>query len=127
MSIRISSILCLCAGVLQAAWDPIPSVDLSHLRPADFQDNDLDMPFYLARFKELADGVVESGPDRGFISIPVWRSVSNNKPYNARIMESILSLTYFYTRKAPWNPYYASHAVRQRLEAAMDYWLGLQN
>jgi hypothetical protein len=127
MSMRIFCILCLCVGVSYAAWDTVPPVDLSHLRPADFQDNDLDMPFYLAHFKELADGVVESGPERGFIGVAVWRSVGNNKPYNARIMESILSLTYFYTLKKPWNPYYGSHAVRQRLEAAMEYWLSLQN
>jgi hypothetical protein len=102
-------------------------VDLAKLRPADFQDAELDLPFYLAHFKELADHVLEEGPNRGFINIPVWRSVSGNKPYNARIMESVLSLAYFYTLKRPWNPYYASPALRQRLEAALQYYCSLQN
>lgn len=118
---------CLAAGVASAAWDPVPKVDLAKLRPADFQDTELDLPFYLAHFKELADAVVEQGPERGFIHIPVWRSPRENQPYNARIMESVLSLAYFYTLKRPWNPYYASPAVRQRLEAALEYYCNQQN
>lgn len=117
----------LALSALGAAWDPVPKVDLARLRPADFQDNELDMPFYLAHFKELADSVVEQGSDRGFINIPVWRAAGQNKPYNARIMESILSLAYFYTLKKPWNPYYGSPAVRQRLQAAMEFWCGLHS
>ena len=110
-----------------AAWDPLPVVDLAKLRPADFRDTELDQPFYLAHFGELAGAVVEQGPDRGFINIPVWRSGRDNKPYNARIMESILSLAYFYALDRPWNPYHGSLAVRERLEAAMEFWLKLQS
>jgi hypothetical protein len=102
-------------------------VDLSKLHPADFRDDELDLPYYLAHFHRFAASVVEEGPDRGFINIDVWRSPRDQKPYNARIMESILSLAYFYTCRRPWNPYYGSPAVRQRLEAAMDFWLHLQN
>ncbi|SPE37035.1 conserved exported hypothetical protein [Candidatus Sulfopaludibacter sp. SbA3] len=119
-------LVCILCGTA-FAWDPIPKVDLAQLRPADFQDTELDLPFYLAHFKELADAVVEQGPDRGFIHIPVWRSPRENQPYNARIMESVLSLAYFYTLKRPWNPYYASPAVRQRLEAALEYYCNQQN
>src|ERR1039458_6938295 len=118
---------CLAAGVANAAWDPVPKVDLAKLRPADFQDTELDLPFYLAHFKELADNVLEEGPTRGFIHIPVWRSPRENQPYNARIMESVLSLAYFYTLERPWNPYYKSPAVRQRLEAALEYYCNQQN
>jgi hypothetical protein len=110
-----------------AAWQPLPTVDLAKLRPADFRDDELDLPFYLAHFHQLAESVVEEGPDRGFINIPVWRSPGANKPYNARIMESILSFAFFYTYQQPWNPYYGSSAVRERLEAAMEFWLHLQN
>src|ERR1035441_4512862 len=85
------------------------------------------LPFYLAHFKELADNVLEEGPTRGFIHIPVWRSPRENQPYNARIMESVLSLAYFYTLERPWNPYYKSPAVRQRLEAALEYYCNQQN
>ena len=117
----------LLCGTATAAWQPLPSVDLAKLHVSDFRDEELDLPFYLAHFRELAGSVVEEGPGRGFINIPVWRSVRDNKPYNARIMESILSLAYFYTYKRPWNPYYASPAVRERLEASLEYWLHMQN
>ena len=82
---KLCIFFCLALSASGAAWDPVPKVDLARLRPADFQDNELDMPFYLAHFKELADSVVEQGPDRGFINIPVWRAAGQNKPYNARI------------------------------------------
>jgi hypothetical protein len=120
-------LFCLALSASAAGWDPVPAVDLARMSPADFRDNELDLPFYLAHFRRLAESVVEQGPDRGFINIPVWRSVRDNKPYNARIMESILSLAYFYGTKRPWNPYYGSLPVRQRLEAAMEFWLHEQN
>jgi len=120
-------VLCFALGTSGASWDPVPAVDLAKLRPADFRDDELDIPYYLAHFRRLAESVVEQGPDRGFINIPVWRSISGNKPYNARIMESVLSLAYFYTTRRPWNPYYGSPAVRQRLEAAMEFWCGIQS
>ncbi len=44
---------------------------------------------------------------KGFINISVWRAPVDNKPYNARIMENILSLAYFYCTNRPWNVYYA--------------------
>jgi hypothetical protein len=124
---NLSVLLALTLSAVSAAWDPLPVVDLARLHPGDFADSELDLPFYLAHFRRLAESVVEEGADRGFINIPVWRSVRDNKPYNARIMESILSLTYFYTCKRPWNPYYGAPPLRQRLEAAMEFWLHLQN
>jgi hypothetical protein len=71
--------------------------------------------------------VVETGPDKGFINIPVWRSPEDNKPYNARIMENMLSLTWFYCTNRPWNIYYNSPALRLRLEAALSFWCRSQN
>src|SRR5690349_6959126 len=123
----LTALLAIGASIAYAAWDPLPVVDLASLRPSDFRDTELDMPFYLAHFRELAGHVVEAGPNRGFIDIPVWRSVSANKPYNARIMESILSLAYFYALDRPWNPYHGSPALRQRLEAAFEFWLNKQS
>jgi hypothetical protein len=110
-----------------AGFDPIPTADLSKLKPADFSDDELDLPFYLAHLRELADSVVASGPDRGFIDIAVWRPASGDKPYNARIMENILSLAYFYTTQRPWNVYYGSKPLRQRLEAALEFWCRIQS
>src|SRR5690349_12899382 len=70
-------------------WDPVPAVDWSKVRLADFTDEELDLPYYLARFKSVAEGVTESGPNRGFMSIPVWRGRDKNQqgPWNARVME----------------------------------------
>lgn len=108
-------------------FDPLPVLDLSKLKPSDFTDAELDLPYYLAHFREFAGAVVEEGPERGFIGISVWRAPNDNKPFNARIMENILSLTYFYTTKRPWNIYYGSKPVRQRLEAALEFWLRSQS
>lgn len=100
----------------------LPPADLSKLSPSDFADDELDLPFYLAHFHDVANSVVETGPHRGFIAIPVWRSTKDNQPYNARIMENVLSLAYFYATRRPWNPFYGSPALRARLEAALSFW-----
>jgi hypothetical protein len=108
------------------AWPPVPPADAAKLAAADFTDDELDLPYYVAHFHRLANSVVENGPDRGFIDIPVWRNPQDNRPYNARVMENILSLAFFYSTRRPWNPYYASPAVRARLEAALEFWCGMQ-
>lgn len=112
---------------VQSQWPELPDVDLSTLKPSDFKDDELDLPFYLKHFKQFANGVQETGDNKGFITIHVWRSSDVNKPYNARIMENILSLTWFYCTKRPWNIYYASPALRPRLEAALSFWCRMQN
>ncbi len=111
-----------------APFDPLPLVDLSKLSPRDFADAEIDLPYYLAHFRQFADAVIAEGPNRGFIGISVWRGqTGDKKPYNARVMENILSLAYFYTLKRPWNPYYGSVPVRQRLEAALEFWCRIQS
>src|SRR5690606_4713636 len=67
------------------------------------------------------------GPNKGFINISVWRHSKDNQPYNARIMENVLTLTWFYTAKRTWNPYYGDPALRARLEAALDFIARSQN
>jgi hypothetical protein len=114
------------AGIAAAAWRPVAPADLSRLKPAAFRDDELDLPYYLAHFHRLANAVVEEGPDRGFIRLPVWRAEKDNQPHNARIMENILSLAWFYTAKREWNPYYGAPEVRERLEAALEFWLRIQ-
>jgi len=131
------------------AWQAVPAVDLAALSPADFADEELFLatgyeyaagvldlgalthetavPYYLAHFKTLAEAVRPDGPKRGFIDLSVWRAPQFNKPHNARIMESCLSLIWFYTADRKWNPYRGHPAVRQRLEAALEYWLGMQD
>ena len=100
----------------------LPPANLREIDPNAFSDDELDMPFYVAHFHELANAVIMQGDNRGFISIPVWRNEKDNKPYNARIMENILSLTFFYVTKRSWNPFYGDQRLRRRLEAALDFW-----
>lgn len=105
----------------------VQPVDLSELSPADFRDDELYLPYYLQHFYRLANAVLMSGPERGFIDLSVWRPEDVNEPYNARIMENILSIAFFYATDRPWNPYHADPAVRARLEAALDFWVRAQS
>lgn len=108
-------------------WPPVPAADLSKISLASFDDDELEIPYYLAHFSTLANSIVESGPDRGFINIPVWRDKKDNEPYNARVMENMIALAYFYSADRPWNPYYKSDAVQIRLKAAVDFLENVQN
>ncbi len=123
--------LLLLAAVLTNAADgpfrPLPPLDLTKLEPSQFDRSEADLVFYLAHFERFANSVVETGPDRGFIKIHVWRAPKDNQPHNARIMENILSLAWFYTAKRPWNPYYGAPGLRDRLEAALDFWVRSQS
>jgi hypothetical protein len=120
------------AAVTAGAAEPAPllrvaAADLSRLHPADFADDEIDLPYFLAHLPEVANAVVSTGEHRGFIDIPVWRAAGVNRPWNARIMESTLSLAYFYCTDRPWNIYRGDPALRARLEAALDYWCRLQS
>lgn len=115
------SIIALYSALSGAPWPPVPPVDFSKISVADFSDEDLDLVAPLAHFAQVANGVRENDPDRGFIDIVVWRHPKDNRPYNARIMENVLSLAWFYTADRKWNPYRGHPAVRVRLEAALDF------
>lgn len=108
-------------------WPAIQPVDLARFKPADFNDDELDLPYYLKHFHTVANSVVETGPDKGFIRIHVWRNADGQKTYNARIMENILSLAWFYCKNRPWNVYHGQPALRSRLEAALTFWCNSQN
>jgi hypothetical protein len=105
----------------------VRAADLSRLSVDDFRDEELDLPYYLANFHRVANSVALSGARRGFIDIPVWRDLKDNQPYNARIMESILSLAFFYCTNRPWNSFRGDPAVRARLEAALEFWVNSQS
>lgn len=109
------------------AWEPVPPVDLVEFSPDLFDDDELTLPYYLAHLHRVANGVVEEGPLRGFIDIHVWRGDAENHPDHARIMENVLSFAYFYVTVRPWNVYRHSEPLRQRLEAGLNYLLGLQD
>ncbi|RRJ97210.1 hypothetical protein Ga0100231_019810 [Opitutaceae bacterium TAV4] len=104
-----------------ASWPAVLPADFSKISVSNFADDELDLVAPLAYFAPLANAIVEDGPDRGFINISVWRGPQDNKPYNARVMENVLSLAWFYTADRTWNPYRGDPAVRVRLEAALDF------
>src|SRR6478735_7938809 len=49
------------AQTAPSPWPPVPPVDWSKLKPEDFSDDELDLPYYLANFHKLANSVVETG------------------------------------------------------------------
>ena len=102
-------------------------VTLADFSPEDFTDTELDIPYCLNHFHRLANAVEMDGPNRGFINISVWRRPKDNKPYNARIMENLVTLAFFYCTDRPWNVYHADPDLRERLEAALDFWCRIQN
>jgi hypothetical protein len=114
---------------LEASDDPdlVPAVDITKMSPALFEGEDLDLPFYVAHFHQLANAVIMEGENTGFIDLSVWRAEKDNNPYNARIMENILSLVYFYTEDKPWNPYFGMTQLRERIEKSLEFWISIQS
>lgn len=106
---------------------PVPELDAARIKPSEFSDADLDMPFALSHFARLANSMLLEGPDAGFLNLSVWRGTAQLRPYNARIMESILTLTWFYTADRSWNQYRGNAALRARLELAIRFWCGSQS
>ena len=115
----------------------LPPADMSLISPEDIPDHLADLPaghgaghridYYVGNFHYLANAVRPAPPAKGFIDIPVWRRPEHNRPYNARIMENITTLAWFYTQEASWNPFYGNPDLRWRLEAALRFWLSIQN
>ncbi|MCH8524000.1 MAG: T9SS type A sorting domain-containing protein [Balneolales bacterium] len=124
-------------NTILTGWNPLPSVNISGIspevigdwlvdRPAS-QGPDHDINYYIAHFHRVANAVRTSDPNKGFIDISVWRHAADNEPYNARIMESITTLAWFYTQEQDWNPYYGDEDLRKILEAALSFWVSIQN
>ena len=105
----------------------VKPVDLHTISPESFAPEEWFVPYYLKNFHRVANSVLDTGANKGFINIPVWRQEEVNHPYNARIMESILSLVWFYTNKKSWNPYYGDSALREKIELALTFWCNMQN
>ena len=110
--------------------DGLPAVEpvgVDEIDPTAFEGLETSFPYAVLHAHRVANGVRDEPPNRGYFDVHVWRSARVNEPYNARIMESILTLVYFYTRDRDWNPYRGDPALRARLEAAIEYWLSLQH
>lgn len=105
----------------------VKEVDLSEIDPALFSVEEWYMPYYLKHFAKVTNSVIDTGEYRGFFNLSVWRGSHNHHTYNARIMEGILSLVWFYCTERPWNVYYADPALRNRIEASLQFWCKIQH
>lgn len=105
----------------------VKKVDLSTIDPALFSEEEWFVPYYLNHFAAVANSVVDAGDNRGYFNLSVWRGSQNHHTYNARIMEGILSLVWFYCTDRPWNPYYNDPALKKRIEASLEFWCKIQN
>ncbi|HEX5170452.1 MAG TPA: hypothetical protein VFW11_14845 [Cyclobacteriaceae bacterium] len=105
----------------------VRAVDLNAIHAVEFSKEEWFVPYYLSHFSTVANSLIDTGANRGYINVVVWRTPDVNKPYNARIMENILSLAWFYTTDRPWNPYYNDPALRNQVEAALTFWCNIQN
>ena len=115
------------------SWSSVPPANFSTIQLSQFADHELEIPYHLNHFAQVANSVVETTTTingvtypRGFLNIKVNREPADNLPHNARILEMQMALAYFYTANRPWNPYYNSTPVRQRLEAMMNLWVSMQ-
>jgi hypothetical protein len=114
-------------------WESVPIADFSSINLGQFAEHELEVPYHLWHFARVANSVLP-GPavinsvsyPPGFLDIKVNRDPADNLPHNARILEMQMVLAYFYTAQRPWNPYYGSAPVRQRLEAMLDLWTTMQ-
>ncbi|GAA2892944.1 hypothetical protein GCM10010517_57460 [Streptosporangium fragile] len=108
---------------------PLPEVaalDPGKIDLADFTGLEQQIAPYLANLARLANSVNDdSTVNYGYITCNCWRT--GQGPNDARVMENVLTLAYFYTADRPWNPYYRDEALRKRLEAALQFMLGTQN
>ncbi len=135
--VLISSLIASLPLTAMAELPDVAPMDWSGLSPDSFTDQEVDrqanygpahtFTYYVHNFYRLANAVRDEPPNYGFIDIAVWRSPDQQEPYNARLMENILSLSWFYTHDADWNPYYGDPATRQRLEAALTHWISIAN
>lgn len=122
---------------IKTHWAPLPAVDFTAISPDSIRDGLMDRPagqgtnhdidYYIGHFHQIANALRMAEPNKGFIDISVWRNIADNEPYNARVMENITTLAWFYTQEESWNPYYAHPDLRSILEAALTFWVNMQN
>ncbi|WP_154792021.1 hypothetical protein [Occultella kanbiaonis] len=81
---------------------------------------------YLLILAPLANSVVDDDPDRYGWMEDGWQRMPN-EPFNARIMEHVATLSWFYAHERAWNPYYLDQNLLGRLDAALGFYLDLQH
>jgi hypothetical protein len=131
IAVAVSAALALTATppATAQASGPLPEVaalDPGTIDLGDFTGLEQQIAPYLANLARLANSVNDdSATNHGFITCGCWRP--GQGPNDARVMENVLTLAYFYTADRPWNPYYRDQSLRARLEAALRFMLGTQN
>ncbi len=105
----------------------VKEVDLSQIDPSLFSEEEWFVPYYLEHFATVANSVADTGENRGFFNLSVWRGAHNHHTYNARVMEGILSLVWFYCTDRPWNVYHGDPALKNRIEASLQFWCNMQH
>ncbi|PPG35708.1 hypothetical protein C5E10_02940 [Pseudoclavibacter sp. RFBG4] len=92
-----------------------------------FAPNEQVLGRYLMSVTGMANDIVDyHGATYGFMGGGWWRSPDTQNPKNARTMEHIATLAWFYANKRDWNPYYLDPKLLSRLEAAIGYYTSLQ-
>ncbi|WP_394255890.1 hypothetical protein [Pseudoclavibacter helvolus] len=92
-----------------------------------FAPNEQVLGRYLMSVAGMANDIVDyHGATYGFMGGGWWRAPDTQNPKNARTMEHIATLAWFYANKRDWNPYYLDPKLLSRLEAAIGYYTSLQ-
>lgn len=71
------------------------------------------------------DVVVDDPATQGFLGGGWWRTPS--VPTNARVQEHVFTFSWYLANARSWNPYSGSVPLRNRLDAAVAHYLGLQH
>lgn len=111
-------------GTVLALIDPVApeSIDRSLFEP-----HEQVFAAYLPIIAPITNNIVDDDPERyGWMSGGWWRGQVPD-PFNARIQEHVATLAWFYTNDRAWNPYYHDPKLLARLDAALQYYVGLQH
>ncbi|MBZ2199395.1 hypothetical protein [Occultella gossypii] len=109
-----------------SAGTVLPLVDPLSSEPDRSQFGDTEHVFaaYLTVVAPIANSIRDEDPHYGWMEDGWWRSPE--QPYNAREMEQVATLSWFLTHERSWNPYFGDAKLRDRIEAALSYYLGSQ-
>lgn len=110
------------AGTVLPLVDPLPAGAPDR---AAFEPDEQVFAAYLMILAPLANSVRDLDPSYGWME-DGWQRTPN-EPFNARIMEHVATLSWFYANERTWNPYYLDDNLLGRLDAALGYYLSLQH
>src|SRR5687768_15965198 len=106
----IATLICfpLCGLAAQQRWENVSPVGWSKIKCYDISVDELDLEQCLLQSHMLVNEVDETGPTRGFITLPVSRGVDQlpPAPHNERVMECHLTLPGLCRTDRPWHPYF---------------------